>query len=64
METKELLEKLVNEVAAQNKLIALLISKEVCISFNDIDFLNEEKFMSLCSERAKYILEKAYSSVS
>ena len=61
METKELLEKLVNEVAAQNKLIAMLISVEVGKQFDDTKFLNVEDYILLCSKRKDSILEKSYS---
>lgn len=58
---EELLERLVNEIAAQNKLIALLIAREIGRNFDDTNFLSVEDYMLLCSKRAYTILEKSYS---
>lgn len=57
METKELLEQLVKEVAAQNKLIALLISTKLGIE--NFAMFDEERKIKELFKSAKII----YSSV-
>lgn len=58
MEKKEeLLERLVNEIAAQNKLIALLIAKENCKMYVNTDFVKEDEYLSLLIKRMNKILE-------
>lgn len=57
METKELLEQLVKEIAAQNKLIALLLADKIGIS--NWDFLSKEKRLEKLKENADYFSELA-----
>ena len=59
MEKKEeLFEKLVNELAAQNKLIALLIAKEMGI--DNYSILSDEQQLSRVVQKATSILEEIY----
>lgn len=62
MEKKEeLLERVANEIAAQNKLIALLIAKEMGIE--NYDFLSEEKQIIQINKKAILILAEVYKSL-
>lgn len=62
MEKKEeLLERVANEIAAQNKLIALLIAKEMGIE--NYDFLSEEKQIIQTNKKAILILAEVYKSL-
>lgn len=64
MEKKEeLLERLVNEIAAQNKLIALQIAKEVgkC-KFDDLDYLKEDEYLSRLQKRTRNIMAIIYDN--
>ena len=56
METKELLEKLVKEVAAQNRLIALLLADKLGLVPN-WDFLNKEERLERLKEESNYFVE-------
>ena len=55
METKELLEQLVKEVAAQNKLIALLLADKLGIS--NWNFLSKKEKIEKLDENSGYFLE-------
>ena len=55
METKELLERLVKEVAAQNKLIALLLADKLGIS--NWNFLSKKEKIEKLDENSGYFLE-------
>lgn len=55
METKELLEQLVKEVAAQNKLIALLLAKGMGIP--NWDFLNKGEQIERLKDESCYFLD-------
>ena len=55
METKELLEQLVKEVAAQNKLIALLLADKLGIS--NWSFLSVNEKIEKLEENSGYFLE-------
>lgn len=62
MEKKqEVLERLVNELTAQNKLIALLIAKKMGIE--NYDFLSEEQRIFQLSQKATAILTETYKSL-
>lgn len=63
MEKKEeLLERLVNGIETQNKLIAMLLAKEVGIyGFSMIN--DEEKRISVLEEKADILLRKERSNV-
>lgn len=59
MEKKEeLLERLVNEFAAQNKLIALQIAKDF---FSSNALYTDEEKLDLIKEKSKIILDWGYS---
>lgn len=55
---EELLERLVNELAAQNKLIALLIAKE---SFSTNALSTDEEELNFLEEKSESILKWGYS---
>lgn len=60
MEKKEeLLERVANEIAAQNKLIALLITKKMGIE--NYDFLSEDEQLNRINKKANSILKIVYS---
>lgn len=59
---EELLERLVNGIETQNKLIAMLLAKEVGIyGFSMIN--DEEKRISVLEEKADILLRKERSNV-
>lgn len=43
---EELLEKIAQELAAQNKLNTLILAKEISERYIDTDFMNEEQYIS------------------
>lgn len=56
---EELLERLVNEIAAQNKLIALLIAKE---NFSSNALFTDEEKLKLMEEKSESIIKWSYLS--
>ena len=56
MEMKELLEQLVKEVAAQNRLLALQISTMICGKYIDFDFIKKDEYLSLLLKEQKIIV--------
>lgn len=60
---EELLEKIAKELAAQNKLNALKMAKEISKRYIDFDFIKEEEYISTLNIRANKILEIVYSPI-
>lgn len=56
---EELLERLVNELAAQNKLITLLIAKE---NFSSNALFTDEEKLKLMEEKSESIIKWSYLS--
>lgn len=55
----ELLEKLVNEVSVQNKLLAMQLARQIGIYGFDM-IIEEEKRISLLEEKADILLKRSY----
>ncbi len=60
---EELLEKIAQELAAQNKLNALILAKEIGKRYIDADFMKGEQYISALNISADKMLEIVYSSI-
>ena len=60
---ENLSKRIAKELAAQNKLDALKIAKEISKIYIDTDFMNEEEYMLSLNKKADKILEYAYEEL-
>lgn len=54
---EELLERVANEIAAQNKLIALLIAGNISKMYDNLDFVKENEYLLILEKRITDIMK-------